>query len=170
MQKDFERLFHRAEDHYLHPLEIISFRKNLGLMQERLNTYRLLRDGETILFQAIADQLEMEFNDAPVAQLHQALLHWISILRYGAMAMLLSNPEYLQYRLLEWLEGVVQAHEMVAMETRVSELLKEQLQSLLEPLQYHLLEPFLAQADQTILGQAPAPAPEEEAEMMTLGE
>ena len=101
MQKDFERLFHRAEDHYLGPLEIISFRKHLGLMQERLNAYRALRDDETSIFQAIADQLETEFKTAPVAQLQQALLHWISILRYGSMAMLLSNHEYLQYRLLE---------------------------------------------------------------------
>ena len=120
MQKDFERLFHRAEDHYLHPLEIISFRKHLGLMQERLNAYRTLLDNETVIFQAIADQLESEFSDAPVAQLQQGLLHWISILRYASMAMVLSNPEYLQYRLLEWLEALVQAHDLLAIETRIS--------------------------------------------------
>jgi hypothetical protein len=170
MQKDFERLFHRAEDHYLQPLEVISFRKHLGLMQERLTAYRILRDNETNIFQAIADQLEKEFNDAPVPQLQQALLHWISILRYGSMAMLLSNPEYLQYRLLEWLEGMVEAHDLRAIENRVSELLKEQLQSLLVAPQYKLLEPFLVQADQTVLRQAPEPEPEEEEEMMILGE
>lgn len=169
MQKDFERLFHRAEDHYLSPLEVISFRKHLGLMQERLDTYRALRDSETVVFQAIADQLEGEFPDAPVSQLQQALLHWISILRYGSMAMLLSNPEYFQYRLLEWLEGMVEAHDLLVIETRLAELLKEQLHSLLLAPQYRLLEPFLVQAEQTVLGQAPVPETEAE-EMMVLGE
>ncbi len=170
MQKDFERLFHRAEDHYLQPPEIISFHKQLGLMRERLSAYRLLRDNEIVIFQAIADRLEEEFSNVPATQLQQALLHWISVLRYGAMAMLLSNPEYLQYRLLEWLEGMIQAHDLLAIETRLSALLKEQLESLLGSPQYRLLEPFLVQADQTILGQAPAAVAEEEAEMMTLGE
>jgi len=168
MQKDFERLFHRAEDHYLHPLEIISFRKHLGLMQERLNAYRTLRDNETVIFQAIADQLETEFSDAPVAQLQQALLHWISILRYASMAMLLSNPEYLQYRLLEWLEALVQAHDLLAIETRLSALLNKTIEGVLPAEQFKLLHPFLEQAEHTVLGKAPEAQPEEE--VMTLGE
>ena len=167
MQKDFERLFHRAEDHYLHPLEIISFRKHLGLMQERLNAYRTLRDNETVIFQAIADQVEMEFSDS-VAQLQQALLHWISILRYSSMAMLLSNPEYLQYRLLEWLEALVQAHDLAAIETRLSALLNQTLEGVLPAEQFKLLHPFLQQAEQTVLGKAPVVQAEEE--VMTLGE
>ncbi|MFM1842356.1 MAG: hypothetical protein RLZZ490_1092 [Cyanobacteriota bacterium] len=168
MQKDFERLFHRAEDHYLHPLEIISFRKHLGLMQERLNAYRTLRDNETVIFQAIADQVEMEFSDSPVAQLQQALLHWISILRYSSMAMLLSNPEYLQYRLLEWLEALVQAHDLAAIETRIAELLNQTLAGMLPAEQFKLLHPFLEQAEQTVLGKAPVVQAEEE--VMILGE
>ena len=168
MQKDFERLFHRAEDHYLHPLEIISFRKHLGLMQERLNAYRTLRDNETVIFQAIADQLESEFSDAPVAQLQQGLLHWISILRYASMAMVLSNPEYLQYRLLEWLEALVQAHDLLAIETRISELLNKTLEGMLPAEQFKLLHPFLEQAEQTVLGKAPVAQPKEE--IMMLGE
>jgi len=168
MQKDFERLFHRAEDHYLHPLELISFRKHLGLMQERLVAYRTLRDNETVIFQAIADQLESEFGDAPVAQLQQGLLHWISILRYASMAMLLSNPEYLQYRLLEWLEALVQAHDLLAIETRLSVLLNQTLEGILPAEQFKLLHPFLEQAEQTVLGKAPVAQPEEE--IMMLGE
>jgi hypothetical protein len=168
MQKDFERLFHRAEDHYLHPLEIISFRKHLGLMQERLYAYRSLRDNETAIFQAIADQLETEFSDADVSQLQRALVHWISILRYASMAMLLSNPEYLQYRLLEWLEDMVQAYDLLAIETRLGALLNDQLQTLLTAEQFKLIHPFLEQAEQTILGKMPAAQPE--VEVMTLGE
>jgi hypothetical protein len=160
MQKDFERLFHRAEDHYLHPLEMVSFHKHLGLLEHRLSTYRYLRDNEGMIFQSVADQLESEFPEAPAAQLEQALLHWISILRYGSMGMLLSNPEYLQYRLLEWLSEVVSAYELQEIEKRISEILVQNLQSVLAEEDFHLLEPFLKQADTTVLHQTAPQAPE----------
>jgi hypothetical protein len=156
MQKDFERLFHRAEDHYLHPLEMISFKKHLGLLEQRLVAYRTLRDQEGLIFQAVADQLEAAYPDRPVTELENALLHWISILRYGSMAMLLSNPEYLQYRLLEWLGDMVKAQEQQDVESRLVELLTVQLQGVLSPEGFELLQPFLAQAEQTVLGRVPA--------------
>jgi len=152
MQKDFERLFHRAEDHYLHPLEMISFKKHLGLLEQRLAAYRTLREQEGLIFQAVADQLEAAYPERPVAELENALLHWISILRYGSMAMLLSNPEYLQYRLLEWLGDMVQAQELQDVESHLVELLTVQLQGVLSPEGFELLQPFLAQSERTVLG------------------
>ncbi|MFN5515273.1 MAG: phycobilisome protein [Cyanobacteriota bacterium] len=159
MQKDFERLFHRAEDHYLHPLEMISFKKHLALMSQRLEAYRMLRDKEGEIFQTAADQLEAQFPDRTQADLEQALLHWISVLRYGAMAMLLSNPEYLQYRLLEWLEGMVEARELRPVESRLAQLLTAELQKTLTEDGFKLLQPFLAQAEKTILGAVEEPQP-----------
>lgn len=160
MQKDFERLFHRAEDHYLHPLEMTAFRKHLGLLDRRLSTYRYLRDNEGMIFQSVADQLESEFPEVPTAQLEKALLHWISILRYGSMAMLLNNPEYLQYRMLEWVSDVVSAYELQDLETRLADILKQNLQASLSAEDFHLLDPFLTQAGVTVLHQA-APQPPE---------
>ena len=160
MQKDFEKLFHRAEDHYLHPLEMISFRKHVGLLKHRLATYRYLRNNEGMIFQSVADQLESEFPDTPTPQLEQALLHWISILRYSSMALLLSNPEYLQYRLLEWLSDVVNAYELQAIETRLAEILTQHLQSVLSEDGFHLLQPFLHQAEVTVLHKVVPQAPE----------
>lgn len=160
MQKDFERLFHRAEDHYLHPLEMISFRKHLGLLQKRLLTYHYLRDNEAMIFQSIADQLEGEFNDVPVSQLEQALVHWISVMRYAAMGMLLSNPEYFQYRLLEWLSDVVNAYELQPIETRLAAILTEHLQAALPEDDFALLQPFLTQAETAILHQGRVSTPE----------
>jgi hypothetical protein len=58
MQKDFERLFHRAEDHYLIPSEMMALKKHIGLLGKRLETYRYLRDNEAEIFQAVADRLE----------------------------------------------------------------------------------------------------------------
>ncbi|BFM38618.1 phycobilisome protein [Synechocystis sp. LKSZ1] len=160
MQRDFERLFHRAEDHYLHALEVASFQKHLGLLQERLAAYRYLRDHELDIFQTLADRLEMAYPDTPTPTLEKALLHWISILRYSAMGMLLSNPEYLQYRLLEWLGDMVTAHDLHAIENTLAEALVQYLQEALPEAQFTLLRPFLAQAETTVLGQA-QPQPEQ---------
>jgi hypothetical protein len=153
MQRDFERLFHRAEDHYLHAQEMESFKKHLGRLQERLALYLYLRDHELSIFQTLADHLEVAFPDAPTPLLEKALLHWISILRYSAMGMLLSNPEYLQYRLLEWLGEIVTAQELQAIETALAETLSQHLQGALPEAQFALLQPFLTQAETTVLGQ-----------------
>ncbi len=159
MQKDFERLFHRAEDHYLQAPEVGSFKKHLGLLQERLSAYRTLRDNEVAIFQAIANQLETELTDTPTASLEKALVHWLSVLRYSAMAMLLNNPEFLQYRLLEWLGDLVKAHELQTVETHLAHLLTSRLQALLSADEFKLLHPFLVQAETTILGKAQPEAP-----------
>lgn len=160
MQKDFERLFHCAEDHYLDPQEMDCLRQNLGLLDQRLITYRYLRDNEGMVFQFVADRLEKEFPATPVAQLEQALLHWISILRYSSMAQLLNSPEYLQYRLLEWLSDVVNAYQLETIETRLAEILTQRLQTVLSKAGFHLLEPFLKQAEVTVLHPTAPQAPE----------
>ncbi len=160
MQKDFERLFHRAEDHYLIPSEMIALKKHVGLLGKRLETYRYLRDNEVAIFQTVADHLEADFPDEPTQRLEQCLCHWISTLRYSAMAMLLSNPEYLQYRLLEWLTEVVGAHELTAIETRLSALLTDHLQNNLSAESFNLLKPFLEQSQKILLAPTEAPSTE----------
>lgn len=160
MQKDFERLFHRAEDHYLIPSEMIALKKHIGLLGKRLETYRYLRDNEVAIFQTVADRLEADFPEEPTQRLEQCLCHWISTLRYSAMAMLLSNPEYLQYRLLEWLTEMVEAHELKGIEARLSELLTEDLQNRLSAESFNLLRPFLDQSQKILLAQTEAPSTE----------
>jgi hypothetical protein len=154
MQKDFERLFHRAEDHYLIPVEMVALHKHIGLLGKRLETYRYLRDNENAIFQAVADRLEADFPDEPTQRLEQCLCHWISTLRYSSMAMLLSNPEYLQYRLLEWLTEMVEAHELRGIETRLAEILTERLQKDLSAEGFTLLKPFLTQSETILLAKA----------------
>lgn len=158
MQKDFERLFHRAEAHYLIPVEIVALRKHIRLLDKRLETYRYLRDNENAIFQTVADRLEADFPEEPTQKLEQCLCHWISTLRYGSMAMLLSNPEYLQYRLLEWLTEMVEAHELRAIETRLSQILSEHLQKVLSAEGFTLLKPFLTQSETILLAKVSEPA------------
>ena len=160
MQKDFERLFHRAEDHYLIPSEMMALKKHIGLLGKRLETYRYLRDNEAEIFQAVADRLEADFPEEPSQKLEQCLCHWISTLRYSSMAMLLSNPEYLQYRLLEWLTEMIEAHELKAIETRVSEILTEHLQKVLSAEGFNLMKPFLTQSETILLAKTAPQSPQ----------
>lgn len=153
MQIDFEELFYQAEDHYLHPSEIKTFKTQVGVLAERLDTYKFLRDQEIAIFQTVADSLVKAFPETNPKLLEKAIKHWLCVMRYGAMAMLLNNPDYFQHRLLEWLTDVIQAHEMVSVEQRLYELLENRLQQMIDKEQFALLKPFLTQAQTTLLEQ-----------------
>ncbi|PSF38210.1 phycobilisome protein [Aphanothece hegewaldii CCALA 016] len=151
MQTDFEDFFHRSEHHYLQKSEILLFRQHIGILRQRLATYEALRNKEIEIFQAVANQLEVECTTESTQQLGKALKHWICVMRYCAMAMLLNNPEFLQHRLLEWLTDIVTAHQMQTLEQKLYEILNDQLTQMLPPRQNELIKPFLQQAQQTLL-------------------
>ncbi len=153
MQTDFEKLFYEAEDHYLTPSEMANFKNQVNVLRERLETYKLLRDREIAIFQPIADNLVETFSEKNPQLLERAIKHWLCVMRYGAMAMLLNNPDYFQHRLLEWLTNVIQAHEMVDIEKHLYELLENSLQKMLDKNKFKLLKPFLTQAYEALLDQ-----------------
>jgi hypothetical protein len=146
MQTDLESCWHRAENHYLDAQEISDFRQNISVLEQRLITYKILRDQEGKIWQAVVDRLEVDFSSEDPKLLERALKHWISILRYGAMAMLLNHPDYLRHRLLEWLTDIVKVYQMQVIEGRIYDYLGQELQKLLTLEQYELLQPFLMQA------------------------
>lgn len=111
MHPEIKTLLYEAEDHYLKPEEIDSFKYHASSLAQRLETYELLRDAELAIFQPVADQL-LETFPQQQENLKLALKHWLSVLRYSAMAMLMDNPEFLQLRLLESLTEGVQVHQM----------------------------------------------------------
>jgi len=150
MYPGIKTLLYEAEDRYLKPEEIATVKLCASSLQERLETYEFLRDQEVAIFQPIADQLLVTFpQDKP--DLEQALKRWLLVSRYCAMAMLLNNQEFFRQRLLEWLTGLVQAHQTQAIETSLYQLLQSQLQELLSAQQLALVQPFLAQAETTLL-------------------
>jgi len=165
MQTDFEKMFERADDHYLKAPEMIVFKHNLGVLKQRLDTYKTLRNNEIRIFQAIADRLVEDFAETNPRILERSLKHWLSTLRYCAMAMLLNNPEYFQHRILEWLGGTLKAYEQDAIEARLFQLLREQIRTLLSSEQLRLLDPFLAQAETNLLT-----ARDRSAQPVTIGE
>ncbi|MDJ0843946.1 phycobilisome protein [Crocosphaera sp.] len=151
MQKDFEILFYQAEDHYLSSSDLNTLKNSANSLKERLKIYKLLRDQEVPIFQFIADNLVESFPSENSQHLEKGLKHWISVMRYAAMAMLLNNPDYFRHRLLEWLTDIVQAQDMVTIETHIFENLKQGLEEMLSSEQMLLLNPFLEQAKVTLL-------------------
>ena len=88
-------------------------------------------------------------------RLEQALKHWMSVMRYGAMAMLLNNPDYFRHRLLEWLTDVIHAQEMIVIETYIFENLVKGLEEILTMEKMVILTPFLKQAKMMLLETKP---------------
>ena len=131
MHSDFQRFLQDAEDHYLQGSEIADFKQHVSSLEQRLQTYKLLRNQELEIWQPIADQLQAACPDESAERIEKALQHWIAALRYGAMAMLMNNPEFLQHRLLEWLTDIVQAHQLHNLEHQLSERLEARLKETL---------------------------------------
>lgn len=151
MHTKLELLMQTAEDHYLHNLEMLAFKTHITALRKRVEIYKILRDHEIAIFQPIADQLVSEFPHEESSTIERALKHWISVVRYSAMAMLQDNPEFLQHRLLEWLTDTIQAHELQEIERRLYQQLSEQLGNYLTLEQLKFLHPLLALAEATLL-------------------
>ena len=153
MHSDIQAILHQAEEHYLKGQEIKVFRIYADSLAKRLETYECLRDQEIKIFQPIAEELVRAYPEENPKLLEKALKHWLAVMRYCAMAMLLNNPEYLERRILEWLTEMVQAHQMQSVENTIYDLLISRLQKELSQKQLALLQPFLEQAQTTLLGE-----------------
>ena len=152
MYPEIKTLLNQAEQHYLQPEEIKTFKNHVLSISTRLEAYELLRDNELSIFQPIADQLLATFpQDAP-ENLERGLKNWLSVMRYCAMAMLLNNPEFIQRRLLEWLTDLVQVHQTQGIDMTIYQLLQTRLPEFLSSEHLALVQPFLASAEETLLG------------------
>lgn len=153
MHADLKALLYEAEDHYLSKGEIGEFQNHISSLTQRLETYELLRDRELDIFQPIADSLEQAFPHEQEVVLKRALKHWLLILRYSAMAMLMNNPNFLERRLLEWLTELARAHQTQPIDRQLHKLLSERLRSILSEEQMKLMHPFLEQIQATLLAE-----------------
>ena len=155
MYSDIEQFLYEAEDHYLQPQEMSEFKASLDSLAQRLEIYELLRDREILIFQAVAERLQNSLPQESDERLEKALKHWLTVMRYCAMAVLLNKPEFLQRRLLEWLTDMVQAHHMEAVETQLCQFLQTRLAEELSPEQLTIVQPFIDQAQNTLLASSP---------------
>lgn len=153
MHPEYRELLYKAEIAYFAAKDLDDLRTVVDQSRLRLKTYKYLRDHEVEIFQPIADQLVSAFSYDDSKLLENALKHWLSVLRYCAMAMLLNDSDFLKYRLLEWLEAVVQAYNLEAVETEIYTNLVDSLRQKLTQDEWGLLFPFLEQAEITLLRQ-----------------
>lgn len=153
MQSNFEDFLRAAEDHYLQPAEMNGFKQQVDALQDRLAVYEVMRDQELVIFQAIAGQLQKETFSNPQSDLEKVLTHWISVLRYSAMAMLMDQPQVLENQ-LGWLADIVNGDEFTAFHLQISELLHQCLGSVLAEEQMALIEPFLQQVDTVLVSKS----------------
>ena len=153
MQSNFEDYLRAAEDHDLQTPEMNGFKQQVDSLQDRLALYETLRDQELIIFQAIADQLNNETFSTSQSDQEKVFTHWMSVLRYSAMAMLTDQPQTLTIQ-LNWLKDIVGGNDFTALHQKMSELLHQSLRSVLPPDQLALLEPFLNEANSALVGQS----------------
>ncbi len=155
MHPDFALMFYKAEDHYLSDVDLKVFKHHTESLKQRLALYETLREQELEIWQPVADRLQQAFPTESDASLEQILRQGIALFRYGAMAMLLHNPEFLQRRLLEWLTDVVASRQSQALMTKLNELLQARLKEMLTDKEVDLIIPFLDQAQVTLVGTPP---------------
>jgi len=151
MYKELETWLHKAENKYLNAQELKIFKSQILEWKDRLETYKQLRDSELNIFQPVADQLQKAYPDEKETRLREALKHWIAIMRYASFAMLTNDPEFLQYRLLEWLTPLIETQELKTVERKVYEILQKTLENNLTRRGMELISPLLEQAKDTLL-------------------
>lgn len=151
MYVELKTILYDGENHYLQNPELDNLKTQIGSLKIRLATYKKLRDLELIIFEAIADSLEKSFPGETPLVLGEALKNWVSVMRYSAMAMMLNSSEFLQRRLLEWLAPVAAAHQLMAIETKIYQLLLSKLNQLLTKEELSLIFPFLEEAQKSLI-------------------
>jgi len=154
MHPEIEVLLDHAETRFLNTEELAAFKRYAATLAQRLKVYEFLRDKEVAIFQPIANQLQETFPQEKQENLERSLTHWLLALRHCGMAMLLNDSFFLEQRLLEWLSGIVQAHQSQEIEATIWKLLQERLKEILSEQAIAILQPFLDQAKSTLVVKA----------------
>ncbi|WP_228056647.1 phycobilisome protein [Microcoleus sp. LEGE 07076] len=153
MHPEIEALLDRAENRFLKGEELILFKRQIATLSQRLKIYEFLREKEASIFQPVANKLQETFPDEKEETLERSLKHWLLVLRYCAMAMLLNDQNFLEQRLLDWVSGIVEAHQTTKIEATVCNLLQTRLKELLSEQARAILQPFFDQAKSMIIDQ-----------------
>lgn len=143
MQSPFDAIFDEAENRYLTLEELRGVGQYVVSLNERVLTYRLIRDRELSIMQDVADRIEYEIPNVKPIDLERSLKNGLLSLRYCSMAMLLNDKSFVQDRLLAWLSESIQIHELSLMNTALVRLMVQQLHQTLTEHQMDLLQPFL---------------------------
>ena len=152
MHPEIEALLEQAENRFLKTEELIAFKRHAASLAQRLKIYEFLREKETSIFQPIANKLQETFPNEQQENLERSLKHWLLVLRYCGMAMLLNDRNFLEQRLQDWLSGIVSAHQTETIEAAVCNLLQSRIKEMLSEQARAILQPFLDQAQSLLVG------------------
>ena len=150
MITEIDSQIYQAEAEYLAQKDLGVFKSQILYLEERLKVYEQIRDQEGEIFQHVARQISQNFPNEPELQVKRALKHWMITIRYCSMAMLSSDPLYLQ-RILEWLPEQIEAHQTQALEKKLYSYLQERLKKDLGTENFSILQPYLEQSQNALL-------------------
>jgi hypothetical protein len=151
MHPEIEVLLDQAENRFLKAEELVAFKRQAATLAQRLKIYEFLREKEVSIFQPVANKLQEAFPDEKQEILERSLKHWLLVLRYCAMAMLLNDRSFLEQRLLDWLAGLVEAHQTQKIELTICNLLQTRIEEILSEQARAILQPFLDQAQSILI-------------------
>ncbi|WP_373480395.1 phycobilisome protein [Geminocystis sp.] len=151
MYPELQALIHEAEFQYLNGEDLNKLSLEVSSLKDRIPAYKLLRDEEINIFQDIADDLVAQFPRENPKKIETSIRHWLVIMRYCSMAMMLNNHEFLEHRLLEWLTDIIQAHQSQHLFTAIYSLLITKLNNVLSNDELAHIQPFLAQANDYLI-------------------
>jgi hypothetical protein len=151
MMPKIQELINQAQDRYLATDELGLMESYISSLPDRLKLYKLIRDREIDLLQAVADQVPAELPNVTDAELETGIKNLILVLRYSSMAMLLNDENFLKQRLLNWLEGIMSMRDMRRLNETLYKLLNQGLRQQFSPPQLALIQPLITAAQVTLI-------------------
>lgn len=151
MHPELLSLLEKAEQRYLESKEVELYRRHVASLNRRLQTYEVIRDQETSIFQQVADQLIAAFPNEESANLERCLKYWLLIVRYSATAMLINDQSYLQNRLQDWVKSLLETYETHTIDVKLYQLLITVLKKELPKEHIRLFEPVLEKAKDLVI-------------------
>jgi hypothetical protein len=151
MMPKIQELINQAQDRYLASDELGLMENYISSLPDRLKLYKLIRDREIDILQAVANQVPTELPNVTDEELESGIKNLILVLRYSSMAMLLNDENFLKQRLLNWLEGIMSMRDMRRLNEALYKLLNQGLKKQFSPTQLLLIQPFITAAQVTLI-------------------
>ncbi len=150
MNRQLQDLVARAEERFLADGDLKVLESYVASIPDRLATYRLLRDRELDMVQAVADEASEALPGVPEAELKKALQGLLLVLRYCAMGILTDDEDLLKQRLLGWLEQT-SGPETKKINEVIYKRFNQEVRKHLNEKQMNLLQPFITTAQVTLI-------------------
>jgi hypothetical protein len=151
MMPKIQELINQAQDRYLVTDELGLMESYISSLPDRLKLYKLIRDREIDILQAVANQVPTELPNVTDEELESGIKNLILVLRYSSMAMLLNDENFLKQRLLNWLEGIMSMRDMRRLNETLYKLLNQELKKQFSSTQLLLIQPLITAAQVTLI-------------------